>query len=160
MIFLLRWFWWRINAWSEISAMVISFAVAVWFQFGHEAAGLAPLHPSLQLVIGVALTTLAWLAVTFATAPTDAATLQDFYDRIRPFGRGWARVVQVTDAPARGSVTAALSCWLLGCLVVYAALFGTGYLLYGRAGLASTFLGASALAALGLFRMLPRVGFE
>lgn len=160
MIFLLRWFWWRINAWSEISAMVISFAVAVWFQFGHEAVGLAAFHPSLQLVIGVALTTAVWLAVTFATAPTDTATLQDFYDRIRPFGRGWARVVQVDDTPTRGSVTAALTCWLLGCVVVYAALFGTGYILYGRPGPGSVFLGASALAALGLFRTLPRVGFE
>ena len=160
MIFLLRWFWWRINAWSEISAMVISFAVAVWFQFGHEAVGLPALHPSLQLVIGVAATTVVWLAVTFATAPTDTATLQDFYDRIRPFGRGWHRVVQVDDTPARGSVTAALSCWLLGCVVVYAALFGTGYILYGRPGSGSIFLAASALAALGLFRTLPRVGFE
>jgi len=160
MIFLLRWFWWRINAWSEISAMVISFAVAVWFQFGHEAVGLPALHPSLQLVIGVTVTTVVWLAVTFATAPTDTATLQDFYDRIRPFGRGWHRVVQVDDTPARGSVTAALSCWLLGCVVVYAALFGTGYILYGRPGSGSIFLAASALAAVGLFRTLPRVGFE
>jgi Na+/proline symporter len=160
MIFLLRWFWWRINAWSEISAMVISFAVAVWFQFGHEAVGLPALHPSLQLVIGVSLTTAVWLVVTFATAPTDAATLQDFYDRIRPFGRGWARVVQIDDTPAGGSVTAALSCWLLGCVVVYSALFGTGYMLYGRSGSGSIFLAASAIAAFGLFRTLPRVGFE
>ena len=160
MIFLLRWFWWRINAWSEISAMVISFAVAVWFQFGHEAVGLPALHPSLQLVIGVALTTAVWLGVTFATAPTDTATLQDFYDRIRPFGRGWARVIQIDDTPAGGSVTAALICWLLGCVVVYSALFGTGYMLYGRSGSGSIFLAASALAAVGLFRTLPRVGFE
>jgi SSS family solute:Na+ symporter len=160
MIFLLRWFWWRINAWSEISAMVISFAVAVWFQFGHEAVGLPAIHPSLQLVIGVALTTVVWLSVTWMTAPTDTVTLQAFYDKIRPFGRGWARVVEVTDTPVSGSVTAALTCWLLGCVVVYAALFGTGYVLYGRTGLGSVFLGASALAALGLFRTLPRVGFE
>ena len=160
MIFLLRWFWWRINAWSEISAMVISFAVAVWFQFGHEAAGLPALHPSLQLVIGVALTTAVWLGVTFATAPTDTETLQGFYDRIRPFGRGWERVVQVGEAPATGSVSAALTCWGLGCAVVYAALFGTGYTLYGQAGLGALFLGISALAAVGLFRTLPRVGFE
>ena len=160
MIFLLRWFWWRINAWSEISAMVISFAVAVWFQFGHQAVGLPALHPSLQLVIGVFLTTVVWLSVTWMTAPTDTATLQRFYDTIRPFGRGWVRVVQVADTPASGGVTAALTCWLLGCVVVYAALFGTGYLLYGRAGTGSLFLGASALAAFGLFRMLPRVGFE
>ena len=160
MIFLLRWFWWRINAWSEISAMVISFAVAVWFQFGHEAVGLPALHPSLQLVIGVALTTSVWLGVTFATAPTDTATLQAFYDRIRPFGRGWARVIRIDDTPAGGSVTAALICWFLGCVVVYSALFGTGYMLYGRPGPGSIFLAASALAAVGLFRTLPRVGFE
>jgi Na+/proline symporter len=160
MIFLLRWFWWRINAWSEISAMVISFAVAVWFQFGHEAAGLPALHPSLQLVIGVALTTAVWLGVTFATAPTDTETLQGFYDRIRPFGRGWERVVQVGETPASGSVSAALTCWGLGCAVVYAALFGAGYTLYGQAGLGALFLGVSALAAVGLFRTLPRVGFE
>jgi len=111
-------------------------------------------------VIGVALTTAVWLGVTFATAPTDTATLQDFYDRIRPFGRGWAQVVQVDDTPASGSVTAALSCWFLGCVVVYAALFGTGYMLYGRPGSGSIFLATSALAAFGLFRTLPRVGFE
>jgi hypothetical protein len=111
-------------------------------------------------VIGVALTTIVWLTVTWMTAPTDTATLQAFYDKIRPFGRGWATVVQVTDQPARGSVAAALTCWLLGCVVVYAALFGTGYVLYGRPGPGSLFLSASALAAFGLFRTLPRVGFE
>jgi Na+/proline symporter len=160
LIFLLRWFWWRINAWSEISAMVISFAVAVWFQFGHEAAGLPALHPSLQLVIGVGVTTVVWLAVTGITAPTDLVTLQSFYDRIRPFGRGWEKVVRVEGPGDGGSVAAAFACWLLGCAVVYAALFGTGYMLYGRAGQGVLFLGASALAAVGLFRTLPRVGFE
>ncbi len=160
LIFLLRWFWWRINAWSEISAMVVSFFVAVWFQFGHEAAGLPALHPSLQLVIGVGLTTVVWLAVTWITAPTDTGTLQAFYDLIHPFGKGWRGVVRIDDgADDEGSVSASLLCWLLGCVVVYAALFGTGYVLYGLTGLGSLFLGTSALAAVGLFRTLPRVGF-
>src|SRR5207249_3227413 len=83
LIFLLRWFWWRVNAWSEIAGMMISFVVAVYFQFVHRALGLAPLTPTRQLVIGVAITTVGWLAVTFATPPTDRATLQTFYDRIR-----------------------------------------------------------------------------
>ena len=69
-------------------------------------------------------------------------------------------MVEVSDTPVAGSVTAALTCWLLGCVVVYAALFGTGYLLYGRPGAATPFVAASALAAFGLFRTLPRVGFE
>src|SRR5256886_460679 len=72
-IFLLRWFWWRINAWSEIAGMAISFVVAVYFQFVHRALGLAPLAPTVQLVIGVAVTTAGWLAVTFLTPPTDRA---------------------------------------------------------------------------------------
>ena len=160
LIFLLRWFWWRINAWSEISAMVISFAVAVWFEFGHTSAGLAELHPSLELVIGVTITTVVWLTVTWMTDPTDRDTLQSFYDRIRPYGRGWRSVVQVSQGPESGGAGAALACWLLGCVVVYAALFGTGYVLYGRAAAGAAFLLVSAVAAVALFRTLPRVGFE
>lgn len=164
LIFLLRWFWWRINAWSEISAMLISFAVAVWFQFGHEAAGLPPLHPSLELVIGVVVTTCVWLTVTWSTEPTDRETLAAFYDRIRPLGRGWRRVLDLPDRPEDGPVAGragpALACWLLGCLVVYAALFGTGYLLYGRPTPAAAFLAVSAVSAVALFRVLPGVGFE
>jgi SSS family solute:Na+ symporter len=166
LIFLLRWFWWRVNAWSEISGMVVSFAVAVWFQFFHVRAGFAPIHPSAQLLIGVAVTTVAWLTVTLLTPAADRATLQEFYDRIRPMGRGWSRVVDTETAAAVGSgvpdsdVGAAMLGWVLGSLTVYATLFGTGYLLYGRALAAATALGVAATAAIGLFRILPRIGFE
>ncbi len=158
LIFLLRWFWWRINAWSELSAMVMSFLVAVYFEFVHEALGFAALDPSLRLVLGVAITTLYWLAVTFITPPTDRATLQAFYDRIHPFNRGWKAAVQTTET--EGSFTAAVSSWFLGCVVVYAALFGTGYILYGRPALGATFLVVVVIAAVGIFRNLPKVGFE
>jgi solute:Na+ symporter, SSS family len=159
-IFLLRWFWWRVNAWSEIAGMVISFLVAVYFQFIHTALGFAPLDSTLELVIGVAITTVGWLAVTFATPSTDRATLQAFYDRIRPLGGGWSRAV-TTQAVNRGdSVTAAFLCWFLGVAVIYAALFGTGYLLYGKPLPAIVCLVIGATAAWGLFRALPRVGFE
>jgi Na+/proline symporter len=166
LIFLLRWFWWRVNAWSEISGMVVSFAVAVWFQFFHVRAGFAPIHPSAQLLIGVGLTSVAWLTVTWLTPPADRATLQKFYDRIRPMGRGWSKVVD-TEATvgdeSRASDTdvgAAMLGWVLGSLTVYATLFGTGYLLYGRALAAVIALGVAAAAAIGLFRVLPRIGFE
>src|SRR5436305_13932111 len=78
--------------------MMISFVVAVYFQFVHRALGLAPLTPTRQLVIGVAITTVGWLAVTFATPPTDRATLQMFYDRIRPMGPGWNGAVKTRPA--------------------------------------------------------------
>ncbi len=160
LVFLLRWFWWRVNAWSEISGMVVSFAVAVWFQFVHGRLDLPPVHPSAQLLIGVALTTVAWLAVTVLTPPADRATLQSYYDRIRPYGRGWRKVVDVSSgAPPAGGVAAGLAGWCLGCVVVYAALFGTGYLLYGRPAESAVALAVAAAAALGLFRLLPRVSF-
>ena len=166
LIFLLRWFWWRVNAWSEISGMVVSFAVAVWFQFFHVRAGFAPIHPSAQLLIGVAITTVAWLSVTMLTPPADRATLQEFYDRIRPMGRNWSKVVDTESAAGGGSeapdndVGAAMLGWVLGSLTVYATLFGTGYLLYGRILAAVIALGVAAAAGIGLFRVLPRIGFE
>ncbi len=166
LIFLLRWFWWRVNAWSEISGMVVSFAVAVWFQFFHVRAGFAPIHPSAQLLIGVAITTVAWLSVTMLTPPADRATLQEFYDRIRPMGRNWSKVVDTESAAGGGSeapdndVGAAMLGWVLGSLTVYATLFGTGYLLYGRILAAVIAVGVAAAAGIGLFRVLPRIGFE
>ena len=160
LIFLLRWFWWRINAWSEIAGMAISFVVAVYFQFVHTALGFAPLAPTVQLVIGIAITTVGWLVVTFLTPPTDRATLQAFYDRIRPMGPGWKAAVTTLPAKPGESVTAAFLCWFLGVAVIYAALFGTGYLLYGNTLPAIVCLVVAGAAAWGLFRTLPRVGFE
>jgi Na+/proline symporter len=157
LLFLLRWFWWRINAWSELAAMVISFAVAVYFQFVHAALGFAPWAPGLQLVVGVAVTTTGWVTVTFLTPPTQAEVLQRFYDRIRPYDWGWRSAVRVDPAPAATDVSAALGCWFFGCVAVYSALFGTGYALYGSTVIAVVCL-ALCVAAMGaLFGLLPRV---
>ena len=161
LIFLLRWFWWRINAWSELSAMVVSFAVAMYFGFGHAALGFAELNASLELVIGVAFTTLVWMVVTFATPPTAPETLQRFFDRIRPYDIGWGAAVDVGDAQgARSEIAPALLCWFLGMVAVYSALFGTGYILYGRASLGFVLLLVAAGASIGLFRALPRIEFR
>jgi len=135
--------------------MIVSFAVAVWFQFVHEAVGLTLPSVAAQLLLGVGLTTAVWFGITMATRPTETAVLQSFYDRVRPFARGWRRVVE-TQADEPGGATAALLAWMLGCAAVYAALFGTGMALYGRFGAAAV-LGITALAAAyGLFRILPR----
>jgi len=159
LIFLLRWFWWRINAWSEISGMAISFVVAIWFQFVHERVGFAPLDPALQLILGVLITTAGWILVTFLTRPVDTETLQTFYDRIRPAAGGWRRAV-ATGGGSDGSVTASLVAWGLGVAAVYSALFGTGMALYGRIPEAVGFGVAAALAGVLLFRTLPKIGFE
>ncbi len=159
LIFLLRWFWWRINAWSEISGMAVSAVVALWFPLFHERVGLAPIDPAVQLLIGVGLTTAVWVLVTYLTSPADPATLQNFYDRVRPFPRGWRAAVD-TSKTAPGSVAAAMLAWVLGCVTVYATLFGTGMALYGRAAPAIAFGVTAVVAGFGLFRTLPSVGFE
>ena len=159
-ICVLRWFWWRINAWSELSAMLISFLVAIWFQFGHEAVGLPAWDASTQLVFGVVVTSIGWIIVTLLTPPTDEATLRAFHDRMRPVGPGWQAVVGPVPPPEGESIGAAAAAWFLGCLAVYAALFGTGYALYGNV-VGAVALGAVAvLAAVGVLRLLPRVGLQ
>lgn len=162
LIFLLRWFWYRVNVWSELAGMTISFLVAVYFAWVHGALGFEPVAAQIQLVTGVAVTTAGWLGVTFATSPEDGATLQRFYDKIRPLGKGWRRVVDAGggladgDEDAKSSVTAAFLAWFLGCVLVYGALFGTGYLLYGQPVAAALALGVSVGAGAWLFRVLPR----
>jgi len=160
LIFLLRWYWWRINAWGEIAAMLISFLIAVYLHFGHARLGFASIEPTSALVIGVMVTTFGWLAVTFLTPPTDRAVLQSFYDRIRPAPAGWRSAVDTSGRKdAGGDVAAAFLAWFLGCVAVYAALFATGYLLYGRLEI-GLICGAIAIAsAYALGRVIPKVGF-
>jgi SSS family solute:Na+ symporter len=157
LVFLLRWFWWRINAWTEIAAMVISFAVAGYFQFVHEAIGMPDFTATQQLLVGVVLTTIGWVAVTFATPPASRATLQQFYDKIHPMGKGWASVVDTSNAPDHtGELGAGLLGWFLGCSTVYGVLFGTGFLLYDQTWPAVFCLGVGFASAVGILRLLPR----
>lgn len=160
LIFLLRWYWWRINAWSEIAAMLISFLFAVYLHLGHTRLGFTPIDPALALVIGVGVTTVTWLAVTFLTPPTDRAVLQSFYDRIRPAPAGWRRAVDTSGGrDLGGSIAAGFLAWFLGCVAVYAALFGTGYLLYGRMALGLACVAIAIVSAYILGRVIPKVGF-
>ena len=170
LVFLLRWFWWRINTWSEISAMVISFVVAVYFGFFHTELGFARWDPSAELVVGVAVTTVGWLVITFLTPSVDTQTLRDFHAKIRPLGQGWDAVVPRTGGSDRGEsgdlesgsggeLAAGLLSWFLGCVLVYAALFGTGFLLYGNVAGGMIGLIVAAGAGWGVLKLLPRVGF-
>jgi solute:Na+ symporter, SSS family len=160
LIFILRWFWWRINAWSEISAMVISFLVAIYFEFGHTALGYERLPATTALVVGVLITTAGWLLVTFATPPTDAAVLRQFHERIQPWGAGWRAIVGDDAGDARDSaLPAAVLGWFLGVLGIYAALFAVGYLIYGSLIAALACFAIVAAAGWGLTRVFPRIGF-
>lgn len=131
LIYLLRWYWWRINAWSEIAAMVASSAVALGvFLAGKRGA---PIPADVALVGNVGLTTLVWLTVTYVTRPPDRGTLVRFYRLVRPAGPGWNGVREaagVSSSP--DSLPQALLGWVLGCMLVYAGLFGAGSVIYGR----------------------------
>jgi Na+/proline symporter len=156
LIYLLRWFWWRINAWSEIAAMLSSFVVAVGFFLAAKAG--YPVASHLSLIATVLVTTVVWLAVTFLTPPSDPATLDRFYSLTRPAGPGWTAVRQRTGLPWSGdSLPQAFLAWILGCLFVYAALFGMGSFLYGRTGPALVWLGAFLVSGLGLVRLVPKL---
>jgi solute:Na+ symporter, SSS family len=141
LIFILRWFWWRINAYSEITAMVVSFLVALYFQFIHPTTGLPTFSPALQLVFGVFFTTAVWLSVTFITPTENKTTLRNFYKLVHPGGPGWKKIIfeaemegdiLVQDTKQGWDVPVGILCMLLGSVAIYSALFATGNWIYGR----------------------------
>lgn len=156
LLYLLRWFWWRINAWSEIAAMASSFILAAaLFVAGRQ--GWAP-ATHVSLLLTVALTTAVWLAVTYLTAPTDRETLLGFYRSVRPPGPGWTDVRAASGglAPA-GDLAQSFTGWASGCVFVYSALFGTGHLLLGHSGWAAVFGGLFFASGVVLARVLARI---
>lgn len=144
LIFLLRWFWWRINAWSEITAMVVSGIVSILLTFtslGESLFGNEGVFESyLKFPFVVLVTTVSWLAVTFLTPPETDETLFDFYSKIQPGGNGWNAVLEkaksgnielkTTDQPSH--ISEGLLAMLAGTFLIYSILFATGYLLYGN----------------------------
>ena len=135
-IFLLRWFWWRVNAYSEITGMIISFFVAVYFEWIHESLFDIRFKEYAELLIGVGVTTFSWLLVTILTKPTDNDKLMEFYKKIKPYGLGWngfinkfniKRINDKSDSAMRD-----LFLVFLGVLMVYFGLFGIGYILYNQ----------------------------
>jgi len=132
LLFLLRWFWWRINAASEIVAMVVSFFAALYFQF----ADLPGWSPYLKLISGIAVTTVAWVLAAYIGPRTEDAVLERFCRELRPQGPGWSavrkRVPATIDSETGDNIPRALLNVFVGCLSVYATLFGVGYTVYGR----------------------------
>jgi solute:Na+ symporter, SSS family len=156
LIYLLRWFWWRINAWSEIAAMASSFVVAVGFFVAAKIG--SPIQAHISLLITVAVTTVVWVGVTYLTRPTDRATLVRFYRLVRPAGPGWRKLRAETGVgPSPDSLPQAFLGWMMGCTFVYAALFGSGSFLYGRTAQGVVWLVLFVLSGAALARILPQL---
>ena len=155
LIFILRWFWWRINAYSEITAMFVSFFLALYFELGVEN----PMPEHIKLITGVAITTASWILVTLVTAPASQETLLRFFRLIQPAPGGWKPVIEKgiasgelnTSEIVPGKLPNQILGMFLGCVIVYAALFATGYWIYGNTIPAII---SSLLALLGGYLML------
>ncbi|MDA9360444.1 Na+:solute symporter [Flavobacteriaceae bacterium] len=140
LLFIMRWFWYRINAYSEVTAMTVSFILALYFKLIHVKLGFDPIANDIQLVLGVAITTVSWVVVTLLTSPSDKTTLNEFYKITQPGGPGWDKVV--SDAKEDGidldtekrawNVPTGILCMLVGSVGIYGALFSTGYFIYGE----------------------------
>ena len=136
-IFLLRWFWWRVNAYSEITGMSVSFLVAIYFHSIHERIFGFTFESHYELVLSVFITTLSWILVTLLTKPTENSRLFEFYKKIKPYGIGWNKFlknnnIDVKNKELKESPMSDLLSMFLGIVLVYSGLFGTGYLLYGN----------------------------
>jgi Na+/proline symporter len=130
LVLLLRWFWWRINAWSEVSAMAAAFITSLALQIGGRMDTDRPADFAWIMIITVAVTTAVWLSVTFLTKPESAQTLVKFYSRARPGVMGWGPVARlVPEIPGSNAGWYSALDWISGCALIYGVLFGTGKIL-------------------------------
>ncbi len=141
LLYLVRWFWWRVNAWCEVVAMASSFAISVGFLVWKKLHWLEiPTHA--QLVFTVVFTTICWVIMAYVGPATDHDKLVDFYRKVRPAGPGWARIrreagLMETDLPAAAdNIPLAMLGWAAGCAMIWSSLFTVGNFLYGRTGYA------------------------
>ncbi|PYN38717.1 MAG: sodium:proline symporter [Candidatus Rokuibacteriota bacterium] len=132
LVYLLRWYWWRVNAWSEVSAMAAALVFSLAAQLGFGLSADDPRGFAYLLLVTTAATTVVWLVVTYLTPAEPLESLRAFHRRVRVGGPGWRAVAP--DAAGETAIGAGLVQWLLGCAVVYLALFGLGGLVLGRRG--------------------------
>jgi len=160
LLYLLRWFWWRINAWCEVVAMVSSFLVSLVLLIMNRNGANISTH--VGLVITVAITTVCWVITAYVGPQTDGQTLVDFYRKVRPFGPGWEPVrlqaggVAGPADPGR-NIPLALLGWAAGCSVIWSGLFVVGNFLYGRLGMALLLLGVFVGSGLVLLYVIRRL---
>ncbi|HTD43924.1 MAG TPA: hypothetical protein VK687_07065, partial [Bryobacteraceae bacterium] len=160
-VLLLRWYWWRINAWSEVSAMLAAFAVSLTLQTGFHMDSDDPRSFAWIMIITVSITTVVWLAVTFLTAPEPRDTLVAFYRRTHPSAMGWKPVAALAPdvKPSRDGVSNFID-WIAGCVLIYGVLFGTGKLLLHETGSGFVLLTCGIVAGAVIYLDLSRRGWS
>ncbi len=158
-VLLLRWFWWRINAWSEVSAMIAAAMVSIYLQVVLRWDSGEPRHFAYLMLVTVGVTTVVWVAITFMTSPEPTEKLIDFYNRVRPEGPGWNTIAAragLSAEHAQGRLSLQFVNWILGCALIYGSLFGIGKLIFKEWGAAALYLGVAIVAGVLITRNLTR----
>ncbi len=160
LLYLVRWFWWRVNAWCEIVAMTSSLAISIAFLILRKQGVLVSTHAALLWT--VAVTSICWIAAAYFAPATDRSVLASFYRKVRPFGPGWAPIRRDLGLPDRdladaGQIPLALVGWVSGCTTIWSSLFMTGSLLYGRSGAAALLAVVFLVSGLTLISVIRRL---
>jgi Na+/proline symporter len=161
LLYLVRWFWWRVTAWCEIVAMISSFLVAVVLQILLKNG--VDFGVSQGLLLTIAVTTVCWIATAYLGPPNDEAVLIDFYQKVHPGGPGWKAIRAKAGIPASeeaedaANFPIALVGWVSGCILIWAALFTVGNFLYGRMGYGFGLLAVSVVSGVVLIRVIQRL---
>jgi Na+/proline symporter len=161
LLYLVRWFWWRVTAWCEVVAMISSFVISVVLLILRNNG--VELGTHRELLVTIAFTTVCWLATAYLGPQTDRKTLIAFYKKVRPFGPGWTWVREaagISGAEARATgenIPLALLGWVAGCTVIWSSLFTVGNYLYGRMDYAWMLFGVFVVSGLVLVRVINRL---
>jgi solute:Na+ symporter, SSS family len=160
-VLILRWYWWRINAWSEVTAMTVAFAVSLLLQTAFGISSADPLGFAHIMLITVGVTTAAWLAVTFLTPPEPKHQLVSFYRRVRPSAALWGPVARLApDVPQARDLGYNLLDWAAGCALIYGALFGAGKIIFKDYAAGSALLILAAVAGIYIYHDFSRRGWK
>jgi Na+/proline symporter len=158
-VLLLRWFWWRINAWSEVSAMITAAVVSIFLQAGLKWDSDQPRDFAFLMLVTVGITTVVWVAITFLTSPEPKEKLIAFYNRVHPEGPGWTQIAAESGhaaSHAQGRLSLQFANWILGCLLIYGSLFGIGKLIFKEWVAGALYLLVAIVAGTLITRNLTR----
>ena len=169
LIFILRWFWWRINAWSEITAMLASGLISLFLTIPSIKTSLFGLNGIMpgwaEFPFVVFVTTALWLIVTYLTPSESTSVLRSFYKKIQPGGPGWTKIVEEAKNDSEDiikeneswTVPSGIIAMLLGCIMIYSIMFSTGYFIYGSYKLAIPLLGLAIISGLYLIKVWKKI---
>ncbi|HSK62204.1 MAG TPA: hypothetical protein VK893_00120, partial [Pyrinomonadaceae bacterium] len=166
LVYILRWYWWRVNAWSEIAAMSSALVVSLSLSQILTMKGFEEYHPAtplgfaVQILVTVGITTIVWLVATFVTAPEPMEKLTSFYRNVHPAGTWWRPVARAADIPERrGEVWPNVFNWFFGIVLVYSTLFGIGEVIFGAWSRVMLFAVIAAVSGVIMIWNLNRTGW-